>query len=161
MSNARRIQAGTYRGQAVEGTEQYGTTSNGNDQIVIDLQLVDIGEKVSAFLVFSEKSAPFSMERLRALGWQGTDLSDLRGIARNIVDVEVKYETYQGQEKMKVEIRTGGVALKDKLDDKGKKAFAARYAQLAKSTAVVGTSPNARPAAAPLANEANDEPLPF
>jgi hypothetical protein len=162
--NARRIQAGTYRGHAIEGTEQYGTTSNGNDQIVIDLMLTDISEKVSAFLVFSDKSAPYSMERLRALGWQGNDLSNLTGIHRNVVDVEVKYEMYQGKENMKVEIRTGGVALKDKLDDKGKRAFAARYAHLAKATATVASAP--APATrnnAPAANEASaaTDDLPF
>lgn len=134
--SAHRIEQGTYRGKAIAGSEQYGETSNGNDQIVIDLDLLDIGEKVSTFLVFSDKSAPYSLERLRALGWKGNDLANLDGIGTNEVDVEVKYETYKGEEKMKVQILTGGgVVLKNKLDDKGKKAFAAKYAALAKGTA--------------------------
>lgn len=130
-----RIAAGTYRGRGIAGSEQYGTTSNGNDQIVVDLALIDIGEQVSTFLVFSEKAAPYSVERLRALGWKGTDLSQLSGIDSQEVEVEVRYEQYQGDEKMKVEIRTGGgrVALKNTLDDKGKKAFAAKFAGLVKA----------------------------
>jgi hypothetical protein len=133
--SAHRIDAGVHRGRGIAGTEQYGTTSNGNDQIVVDLDLFDIGEKVSTFLVFSDAAAPYSMERLRALGWAGTDLTNLTGIDKSEVQVEVKYEMYQGEEKMKVQILTGGgVVLKNKLDDKGKKAFAARYANLAKST---------------------------
>lgn len=135
MSN--RIAAGNYRGRAIKGSEQYGQTKNGNDQIVIDLDLLDIGEKVSTFLVFTDKAAQFSLDRLRACGWTGDDLSKLDGIDANEVDVEVKYEMYQGQEKMKVQIVTGGgaVKLKDQLDDKGKKAFAAKYKDLAKSVA--------------------------
>jgi hypothetical protein len=137
MSNTttRRIPAGRYRGRGIAGSEQYGTTRNGNDQIVIDLDLLDIGERTSTFLVFSNDSAPYSIDRLRALGWSTNDLTNLAGIDRNEVDVEVKYEMYQGEEKMKVQILTGGgVVLKDKLDDKGKKAFAARYKDLAAST---------------------------
>lgn len=143
MSN--RIAAGNYRGRAIKGSEQYGQTSNGNDQIVIDLDLPDIGEKVSTFLVFTDKAAQYSLDRLRACGWKGDDLSNLDGIDANEVDVEVKYEMYQGQEKMKVQIVTGGgaVKLKDQLDDKGKKAFAAKYRDLAKSVA----APKAVPAA--------------
>ncbi len=131
------IQAGNYRGRGIEGSEQYGTTSNGNDQVVIDLELLDIGEKVSTFLVFSERAAKYSMERLRALGWSGNDLSNLSGISTNEVEVEVKYEEYQGEQKMKVQIRTNGgrVQLQNQFDDKGRKAFAAKYKALAASTA--------------------------
>jgi hypothetical protein len=132
-----RIAAGTYRGRAIKGTEQYGQTSNGNDQIVIDLDLFEIGEKASTFLVFTDKAASYSIDRLRACGWKGEDLTNLDGIDANEVDVEVKYEMYQGEQKMKVQILTGGgsVKLKDQLDDKGKKAFAAKYRDLAKSVA--------------------------
>lgn len=143
---AERIPAGNYRGKAVAGSEQYGETSNNNDQIVIDLDLTDIGERVSTFLVFSEKAAPYSMKRLRALGWEGTDLTNLQGIDSKEVDVEVKYEEYQGEMKMKVQIVAGGtVTLEKKFDDKGKKAFAAKFASLAKATV---PTPNNAPAAA-------------
>lgn len=159
-----RIEAGTYKGRAIAGTEQYGQTKHGNDQIVLDLDLLEIGEKVSTFLVFSDKSAPYSVERLRALGWNGNDLSNLTGIDRNEVAVEVKYEMYQGDEKMKVQILTGGgVVLKDKLDDKGKKAFAARYAALAKSTpapSAVAAAPARGALPAPVDAPSADD-LPF
>ena len=164
--STQRIPAGTYRGKAIAGTEQYGQTSNGNDQIVLDLILTDTGEKVSTFLVFSEKSAPYSIDRLRALGWKGADLSNLDGIDANEVDIEVKYELYQGDQKMKVQILTGGgVVLKDKLDDKGKRAFAAKYASLAKSAPVVSSSPERqspqRGAATPPAGTQGADDLPF
>lgn len=142
----RRIPAGTYRAKAIEGSEQYGTTSNGNDQIVVDLDILDLGENLSTFLVFSEKAAPYSIDRLRALGWTGNDLSDLQGISTNEVEVAVKYEPYQGEEKMKVEILLGGgrVTLKHQLDDKGKKAFAAKYKALLGGSPAPAASNNGR-----------------
>lgn len=148
MSTTHRIPAGIYSARGIAGSEQYGTTSNGNDQIVVDLTLLadadgrEVGEQVSVFLVFSDKAAPFSIERLRALGWTGTDLSQLDGIDRQEVQVQVKYEEYRGEQKMKVEILTGGgrVALKNQLDASGKKAFAAKFADLAKATAGPATA---------------------
>jgi hypothetical protein len=146
-----RIEAGTYRARAIKGSEQYGQTSNGNDQIVIDLDLLDLGEKISTFLVFTDKAAQWSLDRLRACGWTGDDLSNLDGIDANEVEVEVAYEMYKGEEKMKVQIRTSGgaVKLKDQLDDKGKKAFAAKYRDLAKSV-------TAKAPAAPKSEEKTD-----
>ncbi len=131
------IAEGTYRGRAVAGSEQYGTTSNGNDQIVLNLELIDLGETVSTFLFFSEKAAPHSMKRLRLLGWQGNDLADLSGIDANEVDVRVFYEEYQGEQKMKVEIVSGCTVSIQQVDDNGKKAFAAKYKALAATTAPV------------------------
>ena len=136
MAEDKRIQTGTYKGRGIAGSEQYGVTSNGNDQVVVDLNLVDLGESVSTFLNFSEAAAQYSIDRLRALGWEGNDLSNLAGIDRNEVMVSVKYETWEGKERMRVEIVTGGgrVTLKDTMDDKRKKVFAARFKGLAAST---------------------------
>ncbi len=129
------IQAGKYRGRAVAGSEQYGQTKNGNDQIAIDLDL-ETGERVSTFLFFSEKAAKYSIQRLRALGWQGSDLADLSGIDLNDVDVEISYDEWEGKQTMKVNIVTGGTVTLDKpLDDKGKRAFAAKFKGLAASMA--------------------------
>ena len=97
MAEDKRIQTGTYKGRGIAGSEQYGVTSNGNDQVVVDLNLVDLGESVSTFLNFSEAAAQYSIDRLRALGWEGNDLSNLTGIDRNEVMVSVKYETWEGR----------------------------------------------------------------
>lgn len=159
MSN--RIEAGTYTGRAVAGSEQYGQTSNGNDQVVIELELTELGEKVSTFLVFSDKSAPYAIQRLRALGWTGNNLGDLRGIDRNEVPVSVRYEEYKGELKMKVEIVTaGGVVLQNQLDDKGKKAFAAKYASLVRSTPGGNAAPAARQAPAKRTSTQRQAPAP-
>jgi hypothetical protein len=149
------IEGGTYRAKAIAGSEQYGTTSNNHDQIVIDFDLLDIGERVSVFLVFSEKAAPHSIKRLRVAGWSGDDLSNLVGLGSTECEILVKYEDYQGQQKMKTEIVSGGtVTLKTQFDDKTKKAFGAKFRDLAKATpkptaqASNGTTKPADPAAA-------------
>lgn len=153
-----RIEEGIYKGRAIAGSEQYGKTSNGNDQIVLELEL-DGGEKVSTFLVFSDKAAPYSIQRLRKCGWTGDNLTDLAGIDANEVDVEVRYEEYQGKMNMKVQIVTsGGVVLEKQFDAKEKKAFGAKYAKLAASTPiakpVAAAKPRPLPSSKPVAHKA-------
>ena len=144
------IVAGKYRAVAVAGSEQYGQTKSGNDQIVITMDLPDLGEQVSVFLYFSDAAAPHSIKRLRRAGWSGDDLSNLVGLGSTECEVEIKYEEYQGQQKMKAEIASGGtITLETQLDDKAKKAFGAKFRDLAKATpkpvgaAVNGSAPKA------------------
>lgn len=131
------IPAGTYKGRGVVGSEQFGVTKNGNEQIVVDLDvaLAD-GEvrRLSTFLYFSDAAAQYALDRLRALGWTGDDVTNLAGIDANEVDVDVKYEMYDGEPKMRVEINTGGgrVKLTDQMNDKQKAGFAARMKAFAK-----------------------------
>jgi hypothetical protein len=151
------ITAGTYRGRGVEGSEQYGATKNGADQVVVDLQL-ETGEVVSTFLYFSEAAAPHSVKRLRALGWAGDDLADLRGIGTQDVDVRISYEEFNGKQQMRVEIVTGGtVTLKDPLDARGKKQFAQRFANLVKS--VKAEPPKTKNGKAPPQRESGDDDI--
>ena len=129
------IGAGKYRAKAVAGSEQYGQTKNGNDQVVITMELLDIGEQVSVFLYFSDAAAPHSIKRLRRAGWSGDDLSNLVGLGSTECEVEIKYEDYNGEQKMKAEIASGGtITLDTQLDDKAKKAFGAKFRDLAKAT---------------------------
>lgn len=62
---------------------------------------------VQTFLPLTQRAIPFSIERLRALGWKGTDIRDLAGIDQADVDVDVAYEDFQGEEQLRVEILTG------------------------------------------------------
>lgn len=158
------IPAGSYRAKAVAGSEQYGQTKNGNDQIVLTMELPDIGEQVSVFLYFSDAAAPHSIKRLRRAGWSGDDLSNLVGLGSTECSVSIKYEDYQGEQKMKAEIESGGtIVLETTLDDKAKKAFGAKFRDLAKSTPKpVAQAANGaqKPASAPAATGTGDE-IPF
>lgn len=141
---------GFYKGRAIKGSEQYGVSKNGNDQIVIDLDLGELGQ-ASTFLNFSDAAAPYAIERLRACGWKGDDVTDLTGIDANEIDVQVKYETYQGKEQMKVEIATGGgkVKLENQMDDRSKRAFGARMKQFLKGNGAATPKPASKPQETP------------
>lgn len=136
------IEAGTYRGVGVKGSEQYGMTSGGHDQIAADFELPDIGEQVSVFFFFSEKAAPYSIKKLRAAGWKGNDLANLEGFGDQECTIRISYEMYQGEQKMKTEVVVNGtVTLANALDDKGKKAFGAKFKALAAASAPASASP--------------------
>jgi len=142
MSEGFRIQPGIYKGRGIAGSEQYGHTSKGNPQIAIDLA-TNAG-RLTTFLYFSDEAAPFSIERLRALGWEGDDLSSLVGIDRHEVDVSVKYDVYQGKQQMKVEILSGGrFVMQQQMDDQAKRQFGASFKALASSMRVGAPRPAA------------------
>lgn len=158
-----RIEPGYYKGRAVAGSAQYGLTQNGGDQIALDLDIPATGRVLTTFLFFSDAAAPYAVERLRACGWTGDDITNLVGIDRNEVDIQVKYEMYKGEEKMKVDIATGGggrVKLNSTMDERQKRGFAARM----KSVLAGGSKPanGAAPArqAAPQPVHGDDE-IPF
>lgn len=133
--NEQRIPAGYHRARGVEGSEQYGKSKQGNDQVAIDVDLLDLNERVTTFLPFTADAEPYSVDRLKALGWKGGDT--LAGIGENEVTAEVKYETYDGKLQMKVQIMTGGgrVVLKNPMNEPEKRAFMARLSSIAKSGA--------------------------
>jgi hypothetical protein len=107
------IKAGYYKARGVEGTEQHGYAASGGEQISIELD-VHLSDqetrRLTTILAFAGKAAPISIERLKALGWDGSN--ELRGIGRNEVDVEVKYESNpqkpEAGPQMRVEIKTEG-----------------------------------------------------
>lgn len=134
----RRYQAGIYRGRGVEGSEQHGFAQNGGEQIAVDLY-VQISDqetpRLTTVLSFAGNAVQYSIERLKALGWDGSN--ELRGIGRNEVDVEIKYEIPPGKnaEVMKIEIKTNGAgrfAFRKPMSDMEKRGFMTNLSNLAK-----------------------------
>jgi hypothetical protein len=86
------ITAGGYKGRAIKGKTQLGETDSGTLQVAIDMDLKNgTGESVGSmttFLFFTDKSAVYSFERLRALGWKGTGPDDIRKLD-DIYETEV------------------------------------------------------------------------
>lgn len=132
------IAEGYYDAQALGETEPhviYGVSKNGNEQVAIELKLVDLNRDVFTVLNFSDAAAPFALERLRALGWDGGN--DMRGITKNKVQVRAKWDHFtddQGQARrvMKFEIMTGSrFSFQKPMDDAQKRGFFARLNQLA------------------------------
>ena len=85
---------------------EFGKSSTGKPELLVHLFLPDLQRTYVSPLYFSPDAAPYSEERLRALGC--TDLSTLAGIDANEVDVEVKYEWYDGKWRIRVQILSGG-----------------------------------------------------
>jgi len=115
------VTPGNYKARGIKGSVQLGETERGNLQIGIDLDIKNGAESVgqmTTFLYFTPEAAPYSYERLRALGWKGQgpeDIDNMDGIDTNEVDVRVtqpeQYRAPDGSMKMgnsKVEIMTGG-----------------------------------------------------
>lgn len=77
------------------------------------------GFKATVPLSFHPNAQRYSIERLRACGWTGTDIRVLDGIDKNEIDVEIFFDTWQGRQRLKVEIRTAGATfeLRDTLKD--------------------------------------------
>lgn len=121
------IAAGFYKGRAVAGSEQYGLTSNGNNQIALDVNVPSINRTLTVFLYFTEAGMPYALEKLRACGWTGDDVLNLKDVDKNEIDVSIKYEDYKGEKKMRVDISAGAgrVVLQNALDDKSKRSFQA------------------------------------
>jgi hypothetical protein len=141
------VNPGQYKAKGVKGSVQLGETEKGTLQIGIDLDIKDPQAKslgqMTTFLYFSPEAAPYSYERLRALGWKGKGPEDIdvnMDIDTNEVDVRVtqpeSYKAPDGTIKMgvsKLEILTGAgkVTISKPLT---KETFAARLKALGGST---------------------------
>lgn len=100
------IEAGFYQGRVVPGSGAFGETKKGDVEALFQV-LLDTGDYVHVRLNFSEKAQKYSVDKLRALGWKGGDLTFER--CPNEVTIQIKYETYEGEERMKADIVTQGV----------------------------------------------------
>ena len=138
-----KIQAGYYTGRVVAGEGAFGDSKNGeNIEATIPMDLLVDGDgqpiepphRVTVYLSFSEKAEEYSVAKLKALGWKSGDLTFSN--CPNEVTVSIKYETYQGRERMKADILAGPVV---RPLDKGREA-----AFMARMSSLMGSGP-ARP----------------
>jgi hypothetical protein len=107
------MKLGTFRAKAVQGSVQPGTTANGHKEIMLTMRMEIEGGTQDGItrLVFSPDAAPYSWERLRALGFKGNEINEEpKGIYDTDVNVTVKQEEYQGKTQYKVDIMAGGAA---------------------------------------------------
>jgi hypothetical protein len=88
----------------------------------------NFGERVTWNGYFTEKTIKRTLESLRYCGWSGDMVTDLTGIDKNKVQLVIKEEEFEGKLRTKVEWvnRLGGMAVKNRMDDATRKAFAAR-----------------------------------
>ncbi len=129
------IPAGYYQGRVVAGEGAFGETKKGDVEAVIPMvitgDILEGPERVTVRLYFSEKAEKYSVDKLRAIGWKGGDLTFSN--CPNEVTVAIKYETYEGEERMKADIMTGPQV--KPLEPARARAFSARLAGLVGTTA--------------------------
>jgi len=124
------IPAGYYQGRVVAGEGAFGETKKGDVEAVIPMVItggdLEVPERVTVRLYFSEKAEKYSVDKLRAIGWKGGDMTFAN--CPNEVTVAIKYETYEGEERMKADIMTGPQV--KPLEPARARAFSARLAGL-------------------------------
>ncbi len=138
-----KLRAGMYKGRAVAGSgseDAWGGT-DAAPQVAIDIDLPEAGRRVTSYLSFHPNAREFSVARLKACGWDGSADLPFRGIDKNAVTVEIKYERYNGKVSMRAEIKTLG-RFKHALEPSRARSF---MAELAKGAAVVDSAPGATP----------------
>ncbi len=107
------IAAGRYRAVAVPVTTddgdfwaQFGVSSNGNEQVVVNFEILDgehAGETMAWFGSFTDKTADKTLEGLRNCGWRGSDLATAStGPLEQEVSIVVQEEEYQGKVRSKI-----------------------------------------------------------
>lgn len=123
---------GDFKGKFVPGTMQFGVSSNGNEQMALNLALAD-GRTLTTTLSFTEAARPYSVERLVALGWkEGTPLVD--EALSNEVTVRVQEREYKGEKQIDVQIVTGSggsFKFKEQMGEAQKRAFLQRLTGVA------------------------------
>lgn len=155
------IADGTYRARALGG--EFGYTQGNNEQVAVLFALLgdddaETGERITWFGYFTEKTQQRTLEALRYCGWTGNDLTDLVSLGSTVVEIVVEAEEYNDkwQAKVKWVNRPGGGAVKlaKPMGDKEKRAFAARFKNMAAAIPTVGATPAKAPAAKPPARTA-------
>ena len=77
-------------------------------ELLIRMNAPALSRTFTTPLYFSTPAAPYSWERLRAMGKEGDDITSLVGIDKNEVDLEIRGEDYEGKFQLKVQILSGG-----------------------------------------------------
>ncbi len=143
MSN---IQAGRYIGRAA-GVPQMGESKNGSPQIGVMIELLDEEERVFDTVNFygslTGGATPITLRMLRDLGWTGDSLEDWTGLGTVKADVDIAYETWEGKDRMKVQIRAAGVRMANPMDDRRRAALNAQLKGAILLSKPAGGSPTA------------------
>lgn len=124
------LEPGDYRAKAVEAV--LGRSSKGTEQVAVRFALLDFPQQsITWYGYFSEKAFEISMRGLRSAGFTGDNLADLSSLREDTspeVVLVIEHDEYNGKIRPRVQFinSSGGMAVKDALDEGEAKAFAAR-----------------------------------
>lgn len=165
------IQEGRYKARALEGA--LGRAGTGSEQIAVLLEITEgehKGHQLTWYGYFTEKTVDRTFESLRHLGWEGDDLTDLRGIESNEVTIVVELEyDRDGEQHARVKWINSpgsGLAMRERLDDAAARVFAQRMkgAAVASRAKAKSNGSSARAPAGPAVSSAVDpanDDIPF
>ena len=165
-------EAGKYRAKA-RGW-QVGEAGTHTLQVGVQFDLLDHpGDTLTWYGSMTDKALPRTMDGLRAMGWQGCDISELDDPATemdNEVVLVVEWDEYQGKKKLKVNwvnAAGGGMGMKNPLAGDALKAKAAELkAKIlaldpANAAKYAAHKPTEKKATAPGQAKAEDPDIPF
>jgi hypothetical protein len=102
------VKPGLYKVRGIQGSQEYGDSKEGHPQLLILVTVPDLNRDLTTALSFHPNSAQYSLQRLRALGCESTDLSQLTGLDAKEPMAKIYYDDYGGKSQLRVEIQTGG-----------------------------------------------------
>jgi hypothetical protein len=114
---------------------ELGLTSTGKEQAKIKFAISDRddpdhGKWITAFVYFTPAATSRAIEALRAMGWRGTDITEIENLAamgQLANEVVVAYEEWKGKTSAKVKyINDPNKTQTSVMSDEAKRAFAAR-----------------------------------
>jgi hypothetical protein len=147
---------GVYKARSLATSMRWGSSGTGNDQGAIDVSLPSLGLTGTVILPLTEKSAPFTFDRLKALGWDGKTFdSDGFPTIKEDRDVFVmlRTETYDGKTQLRFELFSGRVEIQTFKPEERKAAGGVIQKMLQKAE----SAPRTR---APRANAAQGRGMP-
>lgn len=130
MSNE--LQTGTFRIRAVPGSQDFGVSNNGNEQVAVAIEFLDgpnKGRRAVWYGSFTEKTEDRTLESLRYLGWSNDELFNMQGLGE--AEAEAVLEEEEGQDgKMRIRVkwinRVRGPAFKNRLEGGDLASFSQR-----------------------------------
>ncbi len=148
MSENNLIPAGTYRAHAGEKVLGYTTkmTPQVAVQCVIDTPGFE-GKSITYYGYLSDGAYEYAIKSLRAMGFEGDDISDLSTVGKNPFSIVVQHEEYEGKISAKVVfVNSDGVAVKNVMGaDEAKKFAASMRSKIASLSPTVRSIPKAQP----------------
>lgn len=144
-----------------------GRSSKGTAQVCVSFQVKDgeaAGKTISWYGSFSDAALPYTMDRMRATGFVGDDLSDISSIGSSgDVQIVVAHEVYENKTIAKVQFinALGGARLANPMDDAERRRFAAEMRAKIAALGGAKSRPVPKPVVRPSPPPPVGDDLPF
>lgn len=153
---------GKFRAKATMG--ELGYANSGTEQIVVQFEILegaDAGRTMTWWGYFTPKTADNTLKSLLLCGWDGDDISVLKGLGNTEVRLTIEDEDYNGEKRQRIRWinPASGPAVKKPMAKGEKAAFAAKMKGLTLSIQSQEPAPPTPPTPPPAAD--GDDDIPF